>query len=262
MRLFTTILLFLYLSNGLFSQPYWVKKPPVKDHQSAFRYQIGKGGTYKDAIVEALTTIASDGGVTVSVAREKLLETGDDLKRRSESKEFIRLDFGEKSFEVQLVEAVEHQNTYYVLYAQKTANARLGDIPGRMKANVFVRRSLAIPSWGQYYNREPVKGSAVVILLLVPTGLAVYNFSQAGNNQNTAKLALATGNLLAYNNFLNSRNQKRSIGHISLLAALTVWIVNVLDAAASEKRRFVFKDNFSRFSLYAANYQVGLKFRL
>ena len=189
-------------------------------------------------------------------------EIGADLQRKIENKELVRIDFGEKSFEVQLVEQAKWENRFHVLYAQKTKNARPGQTPGRLKDIAFVRRSALVPSWGQYYNQESVKASLIAAGELTLTGIALFSFSQAGNNQNNAQLALATGNLVTYNNFMKNRNQWRTVGRISIVTAVALWIINVVDAASSEKNRYVFNDQPGKFSLYASNQSFGIQFRL
>ncbi|MEL6557309.1 MAG: DUF5683 domain-containing protein [Bacteroidota bacterium] len=254
-------LLCLFFHFACFCQPpSWLGKPPVNHHQAPFKYYTGSGNSYQDAIVEALIVIASRGGVEVAVARERLKTIGPDLLRKIENKESITIDFGKKSFNVQLVEQANWKNKRHVLYALRTQYAREDQSPGRLKAIGFVRRSLVVPSWGQFYNREPVKATTFATGFVALSGLALIGFSQANNSSNNAQLALATGNLISYNNFLKNRNQWQTMGRISIISAVVLWVINVVDAASSEKNIYALNDQKSMFSLYASNNSLGIQY--
>lgn len=259
MRLSLTTL-FVGIASLLFSQS-WIDEYPisVKNNKGPYQYWVGEGNSYEEAIIEAIKIIASQGGVSAEVIREREKEISS-LARSSRVKESATIDFGEKSFDVELVEQAKDKGQSYVLYAMKTKFHRPNDSPGRLSPGKFVLRSLVVPSWGQFYNNETSKGLLFSLGEVALIGGIVYSFGQAANQKDKADLALLTGNIGQFNDFDTRKNNWKTTGLILGASAAAVWILNVIDASASTKNRYAKMRTKKGIHLLAQNDQFGLKY--
>jgi TolB-like protein len=95
-----------------------------------------------------------------------------------------------------------------------------------------VYRSLILPGWGQFYNREPIKGAVVLGAEVVALALAGVFQLQASKAQTDYN------NLPAGSDFASAADKVstyRGRRNLALYGVLTIHLVNVLDAFISGK---------------------------
>jgi len=95
-----------------------------------------------------------------------------------------------------------------------------------------VYRSLILPGWGQFYNREPIKGGVLLGAEVVALGLAgVFQLQASGAQKDYDGLPAGSD----FKSAADKVSAYRGRRNIALYGALTLHLVNILDAFISGK---------------------------
>lgn len=101
-------------------------------------------------------------------------------------------------------------------------------LPGAAKAqSEAIFRSVVFPGWGQFYNRQPIKGLIFIGGEAALLGSALYFSHQARDKYDA--YALATDPAQTAGLYDDARKD-RNLEHWSLALMGGVWIFNVVDA--------------------------------
>lgn len=96
-----------------------------------------------------------------------------------------------------------------------------------------IYRSLLLPGWGQFYNREPIKGSVFVGGEVVAAGLsAMFHLfgSQAQSDYDALGVEAESG---AFINLRDEASQHYKMRNIMIYTAIGIHVLGILDAAFS-----------------------------
>lgn len=95
-----------------------------------------------------------------------------------------------------------------------------------------VYRSLVLPGWGQFYNREPIKGGVLLGAEVVALALAgVFHLQASGAQKDYDGLPAGSDFARAADKVSTYRGRR----NLALYGALTLHLVNILDAFISGK---------------------------
>lgn len=256
------VLLALFTSIAFFSQAQdWIDSPPksVKGNEGPFRYYVGEGNSYSEAQFEIIKTMAAQGIVDVDLQRdrEKIMQGLRRITRRGEK---ASIDFGRKSLELEWIDQAYARGKYYVLYSYRTNKAKGGDSPGKLGSGPFVWRSSIAPGWGQFYNRQASKGLLFSLGEVALIGGVIFSIGEASNQEDKADLALLTGNLAQFNQFDSNRKNWNTTATILGIGAGALWVLNIIDAASSDKKRYAMLQQDKGLGLLAKGNSLGFKY--
>lgn len=240
---------------SLIAQPKWALKRPISE-SGRFYYFDGQGESKQEAYLDAVQSMLEQiGELDVQGSTEKV------TKVTEENKEFvyqniIAVDAGKKKFNVFPVHYEVEGSFHYVLLGtpkNKVSNA-IGGVMGKAP---FIWRS-AIPGLAQFYNKEPKKGLLFSVGEVALIGSTIFCFNESSDQKDQANLALLNGNLAQYNTYDQNSNNWRTTGTILGIGVISLWVLNVIDASASEKHLYVFNDRKMKLDVLASNSGFGV----
>jgi len=99
-----------------------------------------------------------------------------------------------------------------------------------------IYRSLLMPGWGQFYNREPIKGAAFVGAEVLTAGLALtFHLLGQGYASKYDKMTPPSDTQVDIDNMWDKQTTAYSRRNLLLIGLLVVHAVNILDATISGK---------------------------
>ena len=116
-------------------------------------------------------------------------------------------------------------------------------------------RSAIVPGWGQFYNHEYKKGAIFLGSEVILIGATVFASNKSSDYMDKAHQAFDYQTKKYY---IDKSDNWKTCQNIIGIGATAVWIINIVDAATSNKQRFAFIDN-KKFDLYATSNQIGIK---
>ncbi len=236
------------------SQPKWAFKRPTSESQR-FYYFNGEGSTKDDAYLNAVQSMLQEIGEIEAIGEtSKAVEVTEDM-RKSKFATTTSVTIGTKKFLIFPVAYEQDGGTHYALIGTPRAGTRTDG--GVMSKGNFIWRSSLVPGWGQFYNREPSKGLVFSIGEVALIGATIYSFSEASSQEELANLALLNGNLAQYSTYNQNVKTWNTAGTILGIGAIAYWVLNIVDATASEKNLYVF-DKPMKLNMVATNTHVGL----
>lgn len=252
MKLLLTLCLTIQV-GFLYAQPKWAKKKPISESEK-YDYFVGIGTSEKEAYLDAVQVASQYGEIeytgSVSLLKDIINDSTRSTFSRSES-----LNISKRTLNLFQVDFEDEGDYYYVLIgAAKDGRSTKGGTLGRGN---FIWRSSLVPGWGQFFNKEPSKGLLFSLGEVGLIGGTIFSLSQAGKQGDQARLALMQGNLAQYNSFDQSEKSWRTTGTVLGVGAIACWVLNIVDATASDKNLYVFNRPMIDFQLIAANHQLG-----
>lgn len=238
------------------SQPKWVRKtPPSKSGN--YLYFVGEGSTRRAAVMDALQSVSESlGDQYLESSVEDFVEIINENKERRTVTRLKQQSKAESRF-VFPADSWNNGSYFYILIGVSKIGESIG---GPLSAGNFVWRSSLAPGWGQFYNKESKKGLLFSIGEVALIGAALYSFGQAGNEADNAELALLSGNLAQFNTFRQNEDNWRTTGTIFGISAGALWILNIIDAASTDKNLFASVQEKKGVGLLASGTRFGLKY--
>ncbi|WP_421871243.1 DUF5683 domain-containing protein [Marinoscillum sp.] len=255
MKVLITLPLIL-LVLALQAQPKWINDEPQSESQ-LFDYFVGEGTSRDEAFLDALEALAIQrGAVTAGFSVEQKREIIDE-QVSSEFKRSGKVKVAEKTLVIFPVKKWNNGSYFYTLIGSPKQGERTDG--GVMAKGNFIWRSSLVPGWGQFYNKEPSKGLLFSLGTVGLIGGTIFSFSEAGKQGDQAAMALRQGNLAQYNTYDQNEKTWKATGTILGVGAAAVWIINIVDATASDKNLYVFERRKMHLDWAVARNSVGLK---
>lgn len=108
--------------------------------------------------------------------------------------------------------------------------------PGTVKKSDFIWRSILVPGWGQFHNKEITKGIVFLGGTLALTGTAIYFESQRSTQIRKANETL---NINLKRTFKDRSKKWETARNITGIAAIGIYLWNIIDAAVGNSNQYV-----------------------
>ncbi|RED92463.1 DUF5683 domain-containing protein [Marinoscillum furvescens] len=252
----TFLICALLCGISLYAQPKWINENPQSESQM-FDYFVGEGSSRDEAFLDALEALAIQRGLVVAGFSVEQKREIINEQVNSEFKRSGQVKVKNKTLLVFPVKKWNDGQYFYTLIGSPKRGERTDG--GVMSKGHFIWRSSLVPGWGQFYNKEPSKGLFFSIGQVGLIAGTIFSFSQSGEQRDQANLALMQGDLAQYNSYDKNAKTWKTTGTILGVGAAALWIINIVDATASDKNLYVFEGSKSRLQWAFTGHQAGLK---
>lgn len=222
-RIFIAVIFFL-LCSPLICQPGWYRNPPVSS-SGKYCYVSVKATGGEDMLDLALEKSI----VCLGISRSEFTR-----RRVSGANEGV-IEVGSKVLNFKKVREKNVGNTTYVLMVFSQAQKK---IPRKIVKNplpITISLSALLPSTGQYYKKQKLRGTVYLVSFLGAVGVASYYQLQIRSDKDKLRQAAS---IFEREALIKSMKDNRNIRNISLGGAGLVYLINLVDAAASRGQRY------------------------